>query len=204
MILSSGNLALNNGVESIRSIIAAEPGTIPILVESGNASNPASFNAADIYAQIWLENVMDMEPDQKAKSWSENKVDRNYYVETHALYHPDVKPEDYSHLDEETLQAARNDRFVLIRDRHSVTAITGWSDKARQVLNNLAESDFSKTHLNNFVPIKKGDILAIGQNIGLEIRSPGDGVVLMVGASSIVESAFRETFANIGITMKVA
>jgi hypothetical protein len=49
------------------------------------------------------------------------------------------------------------------------------------------------------MPIKKGELLAIGLNSGLELRSPSDGVVMMIGASPLILSENRETFANIGI-----
>lgn len=51
------------------------------------------------------------------------------------------------------------------------------------------------------MPIKEGDIIAIGLKTGLEIRSPHDGVVMMVGASPTIEPAYKETFANIGISL---
>ena len=51
------------------------------------------------------------------------------------------------------------------------------------------------------MPIKAGDIIAVGLNTGLEIRSPQDGIVMMVGASSTIEPEFKETFANIGIAL---
>jgi hypothetical protein len=48
---------------------------------------------------------------------------------------------------------------------------------------------------------KGGDIIAIGLNTGLEIRSPQDGIVMMVGASPTIEPEYKETFVNIGITL---
>ncbi|MCZ6488002.1 MAG: hypothetical protein O6703_07470 [Gammaproteobacteria bacterium] len=188
-----------NGVESIRSIVDTETGCMPILVENGGGANPASFDAADIHTQVWLKNVIGMKPEDDVAGRQSISIERNYYVETHALYHPDVKPEDYSHLDQETLEEVKKDTFVLIRDWRSANAITGWSDKARQALNRLEQKNYSKNRLDNFRPIKKGALLAIGLNSGLELRSPVDGVVMMVGASTIVVPENRETFANIGI-----
>jgi hypothetical protein len=117
------------------------------------------------------------------------------------LYHPGVKPEDYSYLDKETLAAAKDDTFVLIRDWQTVNNITGWSEKARKVLDKLAKEKLNKDRLDNFMPIKAGDIIAVGLNTGLEIRSPQDGIVMMVGASSTIEPEYKETFANIGIAL---
>ncbi len=188
-----------NGVESIRSIVDTETGCMPILVENGGGANPASFDAADIHTQVWLKNVIGIEPEDDVAGRQSIRIERNYYVETDALYHPDVKPEDYSHLDQETLEEVKKDTFVLIRDWRSANAITGWSDKARQALNRLEQKNYSKNRLDNFRPIKKGALLAIGLNSGLELRSPSDGVVMMVGASTIVVPENRETFANIGI-----
>jgi hypothetical protein len=54
------------------------------------------------------------------------------------------------------------------------------------------------------MPINKGDLLAIGLNSGLELRSPGDGVVMMIGANTVVIPENRETFANIGRKLKSA
>ncbi|RLA12657.1 MAG: hypothetical protein DRQ59_07110 [Gammaproteobacteria bacterium] len=187
-----------NGVESIRSIVDAETGNLPILVENGGGANPASFDAADLHTQIWLKNVTGMEPEGEVTGSQSASFERNYYVETNALYHPDVKPEDYSQLDQETLEAAKKDTFVLIRDLCSARAMTGWSDKARQALNALEGKNYSSSRLDNFMPINKGDLLAIGLNSGLELRSPGDGVVMMIGASTVVVPENRETYANIG------
>lgn len=187
-----------NGMESIRSIIGAEKNAIAILVENGGGADPGSFDAADVHTQIWLENLLGMEPEESVKSITGKNAERNYYVETHALYHPDVKPQDYAHLDAKTLAQAQQDTFVLIRDWASASAFTGWSPIARAALNRLADERYAEDRLNNFMPIKKGDILAIGQNTGLELRSPCDGVVMMVGASPLIKSADRETFANIG------
>jgi hypothetical protein len=191
-----------NGVESIRSIVDAETGNLPILVENGGGANPASFDAADLHTQIWLKNVTGMEPDGEVTGSQSASFERNYYVETNALYHPDVKPEDYSQLDQETLKAAKKDTFVLIRDLRSARAMTGWSDKARQTLNTLEGKYYSSSRLDNFMPINKGDLLAIGLISGLELRSPGDGVVMMIGASTVVVPENRETYANIGIRLK--
>ncbi len=57
------------------------------------------------------------------------------------------------------------------------------SSKTRKSLNRLAQQKLNKDRLDNFMPIKEGDIIAIGLNTGLEIRSPLDG---------------KEAFANIG------
>ncbi len=184
---------LYNGVESIRSIVDAETDNLPILVENGGGANPASFDAADLHAQIWLKNVTGMEPEGDLTGSQSTSFERNYYVETNALYHPDVKPEDYSQLDQETLKAAKKDTFVLIRDLRSARAMTGWSDKARQALNTLEGKNYSSSRLDNFKPINKDDLLAIGLNSGLELRSPGDGVVMMIGASTVVVPENRET-----------
>jgi len=189
-----------NGVESIRSIVDAETGNLPILVENGGGANPASFDAADLHTQIWLKNVTGLEPEVTGSQSA--SFERSYYVETNALYHPDVKPEDYSQLDQETLKAAKKDTFVLIRDLRSARAMTGWSDKARQALNTLEEKNYSSSRLDNFMSINKGDLLAIGLNSGLELRSPSDGVVMMIGASTVVVPENRETYANIGIRLK--
>jgi hypothetical protein len=170
------------------------------LVENGGGANPASFDAADFHTQVWLKNVIGIEPGEVAGKQSAI-IKHNYYVETDALYHPDVKPEDYSHLDQETLKAVRKDTFVLIRDLPDANAITGWSDKARQALNKLEKKNYSENRLDNFMPINKGDLLAIGLNSGLELRSPSEGVVMMIGASTVVVPENRETFANIGIKL---
>jgi len=188
-----------NGVESIRSLVNVETGNLPILVENGGGANPASFDAADFHTQVWLRNVIEMGPEDDVAGLQSIGVERHYYVETHALYHPDVKPEDYSHLDQETLKEARKDTFVLIRDLPSAYDTSGWSDKARHSLNRLEGKYYSSNRLDNFMPIKRNDLLAIGLNSGLELRSPGDGVVMMIGASTVVLPENRETFANIGI-----
>jgi len=191
-----------NGVESIRSIVDAEIANLPILVENGGGANPASFDAADFHTQVWLKNVTGMALQDDVTGRQSINIERNYYVETNALYHPDVKPEDYSHLDQETLKAAKKDTFVLIRDLRSANAMTGWSDKARQALHKLEEKNYSSSRLDNFQPINKGDLLAIGLKSGLELRSPCDGVVMMIGASTVVVPENRETYANIGTRLK--
>ncbi len=190
-----------HGMESIRSVVQAESGAIPILVENGGGSNPESFENADIYMQIWLKNVLALTVEEEAIKKGSVAVGRKHYIETNELYHPGVKPEDYSYLDRETLGAAKDDTFILIRDWQTVNNITGWSEKARKVLNKLAQQKLNKDRLDNFMPIKKGDIIAIGLKTGLEIRSPEDGIVMMVGASSTVEPEYKETFANIGIML---
>ena len=190
-----------NGMESIRSVVEAENGAISILVENGGGSNPESFENADIYLQIWLKNVLSMQAEQEAIKRGSVVVGRRHYIETNELYHPGVKPEDYSYLDKETLAAAKDDTFVLIRDWQTVNNITGWSEKARKVLDKLAKEKLNKDRLDNFMPIKAGGIIAVGLNTGLEIRSPQDGIVMMVGASSTIEPEFKETFANIGIAL---
>jgi hypothetical protein len=190
-----------NGMESIRSVVEAENGAISILVENGGGSNPESFENADIYLQIWLKNVLSMQAEQEAIKRGSVVVGRRHYIETNELYHPGVKPEDYSYLDKETLAAAKDDTFVLIRDWQTVNNITGWSEKARKVLDKLAKEKLNKDRLDNFMPIKAGDIIAVGLNTGLEIRSPQDGIVMMVGASSTIEPEYKETFANIGIAL---
>jgi hypothetical protein len=190
-----------NGMESIRSVVAAETGAISILVENGGGANPRSFKNADIYTQIWLRNVLPMETEDKEITGGPLSVRRKHYVETNELYHPDVKPEDYSYLDKETLGAAKKDTFVLIRDWQTLENIVGWSRKARKVLNKLAQHKLNKHRLDNFMPIMEGEIIAIGLNTGLEIRSPRDGIIMMVGASPAIQPEYRETFANIGITL---
>jgi hypothetical protein len=65
----------------------------------------------------------------------------------------------------------------------------------------LEKKNYSENRLDNFRPIKKGARLAIGLNSGLELRSPADGVVMMVGANTVVVPENRETFANIGIKL---
>jgi len=115
-----------------------------------------------------------------------------------------VKPEDYPYLDEVTLKEVQKDTFVLLRACSAANAITGWSDKARQVLSALEEQNFSKNRLDNFKPIQKGELLAIGLNSGLELRSPSNGVVMMVGASPLILPNNRETFANIGVMLRTA
>ena len=191
-----------NGVESIRSIANAQTGCVPILVENGGGANPDSFDVADIHTQLWLKNVTEMEPVGDEAETESSGVACSYYIETNALYHPDVKPDDYSYLDEETRKEAQKDTFVLIRDRRSVNAIRGWSKKARHALNMLGENNYSKKRLDNFMPIKKGDLIALGLNSGLELLSPRDGVMMMVGASPLVQAENRETFANIGVMLK--
>ena len=190
-----------NGMESIRSVVEAESGTIPILIENGSGSNPDSFEKADMFTQIWLRNVMGMEPEEEAARRGSISVDRNHYIETSELYHPGVKPEDYSHLDQETLGKAMEDTFVLMRDWKTVNNIVGWSEKSRQALNKLAGQKLKKDRLDNFMPIRKGDIIAIGLETGLELCSPHDGVVMMVGSSPTIEPVDKETFANIGIAL---
>jgi hypothetical protein len=190
-----------NGMESIRSVVEAESGAIPILVENGGGSNPESFENADIYLQIWLRNVLAMEAEEEAVKRGSVSVGRKHYIETNELYHPGVKPEDYSYLDKETLVAAKEDTFILIRDWKTVNNIAGWSEKARKVLNKLAKQKLYKDRLDNFMPLKKGDIIAVGLKTGLEIRSPRDGIVMMVGASPTIEPEYKETFANIGIVL---
>jgi hypothetical protein len=190
-----------NGMESIRSIVEAESGAISILVENGGGSNPESFENADIYLQIWLKNVLAMEVEQEAIKRGSVVVGRRHYIETNELYHPGVKPEDYSYLDKKTLGAAKDDTFVLMRDWQTANNIGGWSEKSRKVLNRLAAQKLNKNRLDNFMPVKEGEIIAIGLNTGLEIRSPRDGIIMMVGASPTIEPEYKETFANIGITL---
>jgi len=190
-----------NGMESIRSVVEAESGAIPILVENGGGSKPESFENADTYLQIWLRNVLAMEAEEEAVKRGSVSVGRKHYIETNELYHPGVKPEDYSYLDKETLVAAKDDTFILMRDWQTVNNIAGWSEKARKILNKLAQQELNKNRLDNFMPIKEGDIIAIGLKTGLEIRSPRDGIVMMVGASPTIEPEYKETFANIGIVL---
>ena len=190
-----------NGMESIRSVIEAETGAIPILIENGGGSNPQSFTKADIYMQIWLRNILAMEAEQESIKTGSIAVERRHYIEARELYHPGVKPEDYSYLDDETLEQAKQDTFILVRDWQTVNNIVGRSEKARKVLNRLSEQKLKKDRLDNFMPIKGGDIIAIGLNTGLEIRSPQDGIVMMVGASPTIESEYKETFVNIGIML---
>jgi hypothetical protein len=191
-----------NGMESIRSVVEAEGGAIPILIENGGGSNPDSFENADLYLQIWLRNVMGMEPEEDAISKGSIYVDRKHYIETSELYHPGVKPEDYSYLNEKTLEDAKTDTFVLMRDWQIINDIDGWSEKGRQALSRFEGQKLPQNRLDNFTPIKEGAILALGLKTGMEIRSPHDGVVMMVGASPIIEPAYNETFANIGILLQ--
>jgi hypothetical protein len=88
-----------------------------------------------------------------------------------------------------------------MRDWQTANNIGGWSEKSRKVLNRLAAQKLNKNRLDNFMPIKEGEIIAIGLNTGLEIRSPRDGIIMMVGASPTIEPEYKETFANIGITL---
>ena len=190
-----------NGMESMRSVVEAETGAISILIENGGGSNPESFENADIYMQIWLKNVLPLTVEEEAIKKGSVAVGRKHYIETNELYHPGVKPEDYSYLDRETLVAVKDDTFILIRDWQTVNNIAGWSEKARKVLNKLTQQKLNKDRLDNFMPIEKGDIIAVGLKTGLEIRSPQGGIVMMVGASSTVEPEYKETFANIGIML---
>ena len=190
-----------NGMESIRSIVEAESDAIPILVENGSGSNPESFENADIYLQIWLRNVLAMDAEEEAVKRGSVSMGRKHYIETNELYHPGVKPEDYSYLDKETLVTAKDDTFILIRDWQAANNIAGWSETGRIVLNKLAQLKLNKDRLDNFMLIKEGDIIAIGLKTGLEIRSPRDGIVMMVGASPTIEPEYKETFANIGIML---
>ena len=188
-------------MESIRSVVEADNGAIPILVENGGGSNPESFENADVYTQIWLRNIMGLESKEEIIRRESIKVNRNHYIETSELYHPGVKPEDYSCLDKEMLDEAKEDTFVLMRDWQIVNNINGWSKKSRQALSKLVGQKLPKNRLDNFTPIKEGEIIAIGLRSGLEIRSPHDGVVMMVGASPTIEPIYKETFANIGVIL---
>lgn len=190
-----------NGVESIRCIGDESMANIPILIENGSGANPASFDAADFHTQVWLNNVMAMAPGEQAGGRQSINNERKVYVETEALYHPDVKPDDYSHLDQETLESVRKDTFVLVRDWNSADAVSGWSDKARLVLNQLDQQNFSGSRLKNFMPIRKDELLAIGLNSGFKLLAPSDGVMMMVAASPFVTAQNRETFANIGMLL---
>ena len=79
--------------------------------------------------------------------------------------------------------------------------IVGWSKKNQASFSKLEGQELPKDRLDNFMPIKEGDIVAIGLKAGLKIRSPHDGVVMMVGASPTIEAVYKETFANIGIML---
>ena len=69
-------------------------------------------------------------------------------------------------------------------------------------MNKLEETNYSSNRLDNFMPIKEGELIAIGLKSGLELRSPCDGVVMMIGASPLILAENRETFANIGMRLK--
>lgn len=190
-----------NGMESIRSIIAPEKSAMPILLENGGGANPASFDNADMHLQIWLRNVLGLEPTAHVATTAASSVDQKYYIETCELYHPGVRPQDYSYLSDQALDEARDDTFILIRDWQSLEDTPGWSDTARHALNKLDRQELSKDRLDNFMAIKKGDILALGLTTGLQLRSPQDGVVMMIAASPTIDPKDKETFANIGIRL---
>ncbi len=190
-----------NGMESIRSVVRGAPGSISILVENGGGANPDSFNNADICTQIWLRNVLGMEPEDHVIASTRIPVERHHYIETSELYHPAVKPEDYTDLPADIFDAAKGDTFILVRDWDSLNKTVGWSPEARQVLDTLDERLLHKNRLDNFEPIRQGDVIAIGLETGLKLCAPHDGVVMMVGASPAIMPAERETFANIGVLL---
>lgn len=105
-----------NGMESIRSVVPSAPESLSILVENGGGANPDSFDNADVCTQIWLRNVMGMEPDDQVMAGIKNTVKRHQYFESSELYHPAVKPEDYSHLSKDIFDDVKEDTFILVRD----------------------------------------------------------------------------------------
>jgi hypothetical protein len=191
-----------NGMESIRSFGEIDDHTIPILIEAGAGFDPNSFDNANDYTQIWLRNVIGLELDETPRQEDSADVVRCHYVETDALYHPQIRPQDYSYLNPEALAEAKKDTLILIRDWSSIDQIKEWSGKARLVLESLKELALLNDRLDNLKPIKKGEIIAIGLKTGLEIRCPQDGYVLMVGTDPIIKPTFNETFANLAIMIK--
>ncbi len=192
-----------NGMESIRSFGEYDSDAQPILIESGTGFDPDSFERAYQYARIWLNNVANLDLEEPATdSESLQHVTHAHYVETGALYHPHVRPLDFRYMDSKAFKEAEKDTLVLIRDRPSLNAITGWSEKARLALEKLNDQNLAKDRLDNFKPISKGDIIAIGLKTGLEIRSPQDGHVLMVGSDPCITPAFNESIANFSIMLR--
>ncbi|MFK5953961.1 MAG: hypothetical protein QM498_12940 [Desulfobacterium sp.] len=191
-----------NGMDSIRSFGEIGDNTIPLLIEAGAGFDPKSFDRANDYAQIWLRNVIGMELDESPIQDDSTDIVRAHYVETAALYHPQIRPQDYLHLDPSLLEAAKKDTLILIRDWPGIDKIKGWSTKARQVLDTLKELPLSSDRLDNFKPMKKGEIIAIGLKTGLEIRSRQDGFILMVGTDPFIKPTFNETFANLSIMLR--
>jgi hypothetical protein len=105
-------------------------------------------------------------------------------------------------LDPSLFEAAKKDTLILIRDWPAIDKIKGWSTKARQVLDTLKELPLPSDRLDNFKPMKKDELIAIGLNTGLEIRSFQDGFVLMVGTDPFIKPTFNETFANLAIMLR--
>ncbi len=191
-----------NGVESIRSIGHTQQRYLPLLVETGAGHDPKVFDKADEFLQIWLKNVMKMEPEIAARTRNSGKMVQKYYIETAAMYHPAVRPSDYYHLDQVMLEKVKGDTFILIRDYKSTREINGWSEEGLAALEDIAKSSFSANRLNNFRPMKEGEAIAIGQKTGYVIRAPHDGYTLMVGSNPRITSTFKETFANFSIMKK--
>lgn len=185
-----------NGMESMRSLGDSGSDTAPILVETGASFDASSFARADRFAQLWLMNSMGLEPNREFASARSAQAARTYYVETGAMYHPAVRPEDYDYLSRESFAEAKTDTFILIRDSQSLDDIVGWSSKGEKTLHKLDRSALRKNRLDNFMAIKKGDIVAIGLNTGLEIRAPQDGFVLMAGANPYIKPTLNESFIN--------
>ncbi len=190
-----------NGMESIRSSGDNDHNTMPILIETGAGFDPGSFDRANDYAQIWLRNVTGLKLDENINPDDSGEIVRAHYVETGALYHPCVRPQDYRYMNREAFEEAKKDTLVLIRDRSLIDSITTWSTKARRAIEKLNDKALKKDRLDNFKPMKKGDIIAIGLKTGMEIRSPQDGYVLMVGTDPFIKPTFNETFANLGIML---
>ncbi len=190
-----------NGVESIRSFGKRRRDAVPILVETGAGFDPESFDRADLCLRIWLSNIAGLDFGEFSCPDSWDETNQNYYVEADALYHPHVRPRDYQSLAKDLYAKAEKDTLVLIRDRASLENIH-WSAAARRVLDTLDERKLHKNRLDNFQPIFKNEIIALGIETGLEIRCPRDGFVLMVGTDPFVEPTFNESFANIGIKVQ--
>ncbi len=190
-----------NEKESIRSLSAVQKGKLPILIEAGGSADPRSFERANLYAQLWLKNVKNMCPSRSAIRSGSKKITRAHYIETGALYHPAVRPQDYSHLDPSTLEKAKKDTFVLVRDLKSLKNIVGWSKKAKATIKELKANELDGDRLDNFMPIRNKGIIAIGLKTGLKIAAPEKGYLLMVGNNPFVKPTFNETFANISIKL---
>jgi len=185
-----------NNMHSIRCTGKQSEGKLPILLEAGAGANPESFDIANQFIQIWLNNVMGMVP-QKSVRRAFEVGKQHVYLETDALYHPAVKPNDFLQLSTDEIKNAKKDTFVIIRGPNSIRR-DDWSAKARLVLSGLDIQSLTKDRLDNFKPIKRGEIIALGLKTGLKFVARQDAYVLMVGSSRVIESTFNETFANLG------